>query len=625
MIFSFSLPQQLLFFLTAAIVLFLPGLAWILWSYHNGRDWVERIADALGLSIALAAILGMLFFFAGLKFFWWILLILYLACFLAVLAAFLKKQVRIRLRDGWVLAGLLLVLAAMIIWRFYQARTLVFPAWVDSVHHVLVVQKILDAAGLPSTLAPELPIKLTYHYGFHIITAVWSAISGLQPVDAVLWLGQVLNALIALGIYRVAKQAWKDDRIAILAALLVAFVFNMPAYYLTWGRYTLITGLLCLLPAMAASIEVLQNHFRWELFIRLAVFTCGLALVHYMALLFLGLFVGCLIVEKLIKAAWTRKKPDPSERTARLIVLAAACMLGILGALPWLFRMLTDQGASAGLAVNLPQWSDFKNSLQYILYLLGPNFNYWIYALAMIGLMYACFRKKSSGLALWGFLLIALSLPWGLKLGPFRPDHMAIILFIPGSWFLAYGLVNLGDDLLGRFGKFLPNLTVALLAVGLLAWGAWHTRSILNSVTILADQGDRQAVEWLAANTPADARFFANTTGWQYATFRGVDGGYWITSMTGRFSLALPSLYAYGNGQQKADWKAWMSAASKIDACDEDFWALVQAADLDFIYLHDGKGALQPEALVNCPGVTPAYNQNHVWIYLIDRPAGAQK
>ena len=53
---------------------------------------------------------------------------------------------------------------------------------------------------------------------------------------------------------------------AALAALLVGFVFQMPAYYLTWGRFTLLTGLVVLGPAMAAALDVFKGPDRRDAF-----------------------------------------------------------------------------------------------------------------------------------------------------------------------------------------------------------------------------------------------------------------------------------------------------------------------------------------------------------------------
>ena len=50
-----------------------------------------------------------------------------------------------------------------------------------------------------------------------------------------------------------AKAAWGDVTRAALAGLFTAFAFHMPAYYLTWGRYPLLAGLLVLPLAMAAA------------------------------------------------------------------------------------------------------------------------------------------------------------------------------------------------------------------------------------------------------------------------------------------------------------------------------------------------------------------------------------
>ncbi len=616
MIFSFSLIQTVLFCVATFIVLFFPGLVWIAWSYHDGRDWIERIADSLGLSISFVAITGMVFFFFGFQFSWLFIFICYAICLLFLIAAFLKKHVRIRKSDFLLLIGLVIVLGGMIFWRFYQARTLAFPAWVDSVHHVLIVQKILDTKGIPATLAPELPIQFTYHFGFHIITALWSAITDLKPVDSVLWLGQVLNAMIALGIYRVAKQYWKDTRIAIFAAFLVAFAFQMPGYYLTWGRYTLITGLLVMLPAIGTSIEIVNYHFRWEVFFRLIIFTTGLAMIHYMALLFFGMFVGCLVLAKSFTLLW--QKVDSRKTDAKRIMnLCLGSLLGIVISLPWLLRMLNDQISIAAVNISIPNWNDFKNSMQYIWYLLGPKHNYWLFGISFLGLFFAWFQKKDRSLVLWATLMVLLSVPWGLKLGPFRPDHMAIVLFIPASWLFANGWINFIDRLFSRMKKKFSSLMILATAIPMLIWGGWQTRNILNSVTILADQSDRLAMEWIEKNVPQDARFFANTTTWQFNTYRGVDGGYWITPMLKRFSLAMPSLYAFGKTEQKEEWKKWVSEASSINTCDNAFNKLVKSAKLDYIYLHERKGSLQPEALENCKNVVPVYIYEGVWIYQI--------
>ena len=73
----------------AALVLLLPGAVWELWLPRTGtvlRDFIEGIADAIGLSVALTAIAGMIFFFTGGQFSGLLVFILFSVSFVAVAA-----------------------------------------------------------------------------------------------------------------------------------------------------------------------------------------------------------------------------------------------------------------------------------------------------------------------------------------------------------------------------------------------------------------------------------------------------------------------------------------------------------------------------------------------------------
>ncbi|HVN53369.1 MAG TPA: hypothetical protein VMT46_03485 [Anaerolineaceae bacterium] len=230
--------------IAAALISFLPGLAWLVWQPDDGEDSGERLAGAVGLSISLVAILALAFFVLHISLSAAALIILFVLAGLAGLAGILRNR-----RSGWNGRGWLLALAAFAVltaWRLYQARTLVLPAWVDSLHHVLIVRKMLEAGGLPATLDPYLPVPFYYHYGFHAIAAVFAFFSRFSPDQAVLVFGQALNAAVCLSVYRLGKALWQDAYRAAAAAALVGFFTTMPAYYLTWGRYTLLTGLILL-------------------------------------------------------------------------------------------------------------------------------------------------------------------------------------------------------------------------------------------------------------------------------------------------------------------------------------------------------------------------------------------
>ena len=128
-----------------------------------------------------------------------------------------------------------------------------------------------------------MPVPFYYHYAFHALAAVFSFISRLSPPDAVLYLGQVLNAAIAMAVYRLGKALWGDWRRAVLSAILVAFVTQMPAYYVTWGRYTLLTGMLLLPLAMASALDIVNKGVQKSRLFTLGLLTAGILLSHYFA------------------------------------------------------------------------------------------------------------------------------------------------------------------------------------------------------------------------------------------------------------------------------------------------------------------------------------------------------
>lgn len=614
MIFSFSLSDHLLFTGVTILVLLVPGLAWLISFKKDDRDLAERLADALGISVSLLALLSMVFFFMKIE-----LLSFFLVVLFGFLAGYLIRQVYAKKRMGrndCIQGGLtLLVLGLVVLFRFYQAKDLVFPAWVDSVHHVLIIQKILDYGGLPSSLNPELDVPFYYHYGFHLVSAVFTWISKAPLVGGVIWLGQVINGLVIAGVYRFGKSVTGSWRAALAAALLTGFAFQMPAYYLTWGRYTLLAGLLIMLPAMAVSYELVYQKFTRERFWRLVVLSAGLALAHYLSLFYFGIYLLTILAVRLAQSARMADKADGKMTRMLIVKIIAAAGIGVGLASPWFLRMLLQTKSAMNIQLVLPTEGN-QNAWRYFLRLLGPEHNYVLMGLAVLILLILLIKGKMAGFSAWAVTLAMLSVPWGLHFGPFRSDHHAIILFIPAAILIGYGSNWLYERNLIKVRTGWIGFIVLLLVV-LLAWGALNTKEIINPTTILADQADADALAWIEENTPQNARFLSNTAHWQFGAYRGVNGGYWILPLTRRFSTAMPGLYSYGENRDVEEWLNWMERAAVVHACDDGFWSLVKDAQLTHVYLREGKGALQPDAMVDCPNVEMIYSGNGVWLYQI--------
>jgi hypothetical protein len=603
----------------AFAALLLPGLAWWAWLGERREDPLVSLAKIVGVGMSVIILLAGGGFILGVEFSRLTIILLLVIFALLALDGLLRRGVRLQRRyRPYVLVGLFL-LGMAIAWRLYQARDLLLPAWVDSQHHYLIVRVILEEGGLPHDLSPYLPVPFYYHYGFHALAALFTALSGLPIGDAMLLLGQVLNAAIGLSTYALGKTLWRNWRPALAAALLVSFATRMPAYYLSWGRYTLTVGMILLPLAMGLALEICRGKVRWGSTLTLALLTAGILLSHYFAALLLAVFLVLLVLVHLVQGR--RRLPQAFMQVSWLINSALA---GLLMAAPWLWRVAHYSASRPGIDSNLPESLEMVitgGGGNYVWQLLGPASNHWLLLPAGLGLVIALILQRRVSFALWSLALAALALPWGLALRPFRPDHFAIVLFTPitllGGWLLWLAARWVGGRLKRRW------VTAALLGfmvTGWIAWGFPKLRNIVNPVTVMVTAADIDALDWVAENTPEDARFFINTAHWQGGVYRGVDGGGWLLPYTGRWALVPTVFYGFSpDAAYIVELRDWGQAASQVSTCSEDFWRLVEEAELDWVYLRTGVGSLQPGGLAGCEGIAEAYRNEEVFIFSVKK------
>lgn len=618
---SLNLPVNQL--LAALAVLVLPGAVWLAWT-RRGSPFSVWLADAVGLSVSFYALAWLLSYFF--KFNFSLYTLRWIVVFQLTLLIFGWVYQLIRYKFHWNLKyvllalGTLVFLAAAVTWRLFQAKTLIFPAWVDSVHHALIIRVFQEQGHLVGTLKPYLNVPFAYHYSFHALTSMVATFTGLNAGDSMLWFGQVLNALIGLSVYRLGLALWGDWRRSLLAALAVTFALHLPAYYLTWGRYTLTIGMVMLPLAMAALIENLRapSLARW---VELLVLTAGLALSHLTALLLFGIFA----LTSLLTQAF--RKP-PADETAdaprwRKWIPIAAASLAMLNGLavvsPWLYRMWGVNAPQAEISAVAFADPGQVNYWLYIWQLLGPDSSYFWLALAAIGLVWAFIRRDSWPLALWALVIALIMNPWGIRLNPFRPDHMAIILFLPVSLFAADLLVRLLDHApVMRKPALIWAARIVLVAVtaaGLLR-GTWDNRDVINPATVLADEKDRAVLDWVSQNTYANSKFLINTSFWLGSSYRGVDGGYWLEPYTGRRTVLPPVFYVF-DLQEAEQINRWAKSLTPADASNTALEQVLDESQPDYLYIRLGKGSLQPTDLDGSPRLLSIYRQHDVVIYQV--------
>ncbi|OGO29731.1 MAG: hypothetical protein A2Z16_08640 [Chloroflexi bacterium RBG_16_54_18] len=627
-----------------------------------GLDWGERVAFSLGLSLSLISVTIVWTTAFGLKLtpaLAWIVmvaLVLLLIWLQRRWLLHLGSQVIDRLsksnqlksteananpgKPDWTAPALgsIFLLAAGV--RLAMVRDLAAPAWVDSVHHALIIRQVLELGMLPQNYLPYMESQYaTYHSGFHAASSFFLWLSNMPLPAGLLLFSQVLNGLCIFPVYLFTTTITRSRLAGVLAALLAGFFTPMPAYYASWGRFTQLAGLLILPVCLAFFVRLTEwlehSHpgspariFRrpalTEL-ILLGISLAGLALTHYRVLAFLICLLVAHMAVKWVGAA--RRKQLGMTAAVHLSVLSASICLAIFFSLPWwpaVIRSLFFPRAAlviSSLGKRTKVFDDF--AWGYLNTALGKQ----AMALAALGWILALLRRRSFPITLltWVCLMFLLANPGALGLPGLRilnNTSVEIILFMP---FALLGGYLLSEIILFADSRLSRTLTwifrPALLAAGILAAfiGARTLMPILNQGTFLIRQADLEALQWVEDNLPAGETVVINSFLWGYNKLAGSDGGYWIVPLAGMQSLPPPVLHSLSNPleiQRQVDSlarEAYDYSGNPVSL--RDFMA---ANQLRYIFIGARGGALSPKALVDSQLFTPLYHKDGDWVLVIN-------
>ena len=552
----------------------LPGLALLRFLQPRGLQLGSVATLSLGLvgSIALAPLLLLLSQIVGLR--WNSLTVAsYLLLSLLILlwpagravrswpawrerAATVRHQIWM-VEDRAAAGALALITIAALMVRLYAVRDLVTGQLGDAYQHTLIAQLIVDHGGLFTSWQPYAPLSsFTYHFGFHAQAAMVHWLTGIPVIQSVLITGQILNTaaipLAFLLVIVLRGSPWAG----VWAALMVAFVSALPAFYVSWGRYTQLTGQLILVGVVAAWIN-LADQPNWRAAALAALMTAAMLLTHYLVTVSAALFVFSYLVAQFLA------ERAPGRAVQRIGWAVATCLVALLLAAPWLLNVLN------GYLVRIAQTYFTPSQVPILPSLLNltaatsdtPPFTrgYMLFG-ALVGLGIAAWRRDwRMGVPLaWSLGLGLLVVPYVVGLpGSGMIDSLTALsaLYLPIPTLFGYALAS-GQNWLvrqseqrGIHGRWVTGGTLALM-LGIVVWGSGWQAQIVDLRYRLVTAADLRAMAWIRQSTPTDARFVVNgVPAYSGTLVAGTDAGWWLPMLAYRQSILPPLTF----GSEVAD------------------------------------------------------------------------
>jgi len=606
----------------------------------------SRLALASTISVALPPLLLLLTApLGGL----WQPLTLWLYLLFSAAVVFAPARSASPLRPVWPRVGLtpsdtvlLIVAAAALLVRLYVVRDLPTGLFGDSYHHTMIAQLLVDNGGLFQSWLPYAPLTtMTYHFGLHANVAFVHWLTGMPVTTALLITGQVLNALVVLGLAalvtalaqfapRLRAAAW----VGVWAVLLAGFVTTIPMHFVVWGRYTQLAGQIVLLAAVCIWL-VLAHHSQqllhappahswrdwlrlvlagWRVMLLAAILSAAMVLTHYRV----TVFTAAMIVSSLVAVVLV-------ARSVQLgLVLAAQAMLVGGGALllvaAWLHNLfqkgylLRNTQAFVAGQVGLDRLEQTA-SIPAIEPLYLPRL---LLALAVLGLLIALWQRVWPVvlLAVWALLIVLSMVPRAVGLpGTGAIDGLTAFgtLFIALVPLAAYALVQVHCGVTqastGRWPTApVPRISTGIAAAALgavLLGGLPHQAQIIPRGIAtygnaqIVTPADMQAMAWIATNTAPESRFLVNSfPAYGGTMLAGSDAGWWLPLLAHRASTLPPITY----GSEAADSPDFLQRVNAlavalrgkpltdttpllIDATTPEALATLRAAGVSHVYI----------------------------------------
>jgi len=549
----------------------------------------------------------------------------------------------------------LIVMGFVILTRFWPIRNLDAPMWGDSYHHTMISQLLVDNGGLFLYWQPYAELNtFSYHFGFHSIVSIFHSMTGIDVVQATLWIGQLFNILAISALYPLALLIGKNKWAGVIAVLIAGMLSPMPMYYVNWGRYTQLAGQVILPAAIIiiwSNLESPKNDWKWNGLIWLVI--AGLALTHYRVLIFIPLFYLAFLLLQF-------RQMNVLSILSRSLLHASGALILIL---PWIVQVLEGKlpiifGQQISTSVvQISQAAREANTIGDISFYLPMTL--WI--LMLVSIVWGIWQrnKRSNIFSLWWLLILLAANPNWLRLpgtGVMTNFAIFIAAYFPasiligsaaGSFLSRIGVGKINNLLDNKTShqanknlrKLIQNLLLPIILV-VLVFGSsiGSIRARLNNVQpashALVTRSDVRATKWIDEKLPSDAKFLVNSFfAYGNSLVVGADAGWWLPLLANRENSQPPITY----GSERGPTADYVTRTNKLvsdiqtkGVSHPDVVAELQERNYTHIYIGQQQGQvnassppmLNPKELLNDQNFNLLYHQDRVWIFEINTSDG---
>ncbi len=508
--------------------------------------------------------------------------------------------------------ALIIILLLGLITRVEPVKDIYAPPFADPAVESTIAKLIVDNGKIPETWQPFLDMDLNRQAGFPSVIAWLNILLGVSIPTLVLYVTNIVQALIPLGIYSLVLRLTKNNTQSLTAAL-IALLAAFPAFTFVAGFNPGVLVYLLIITALSLSLSVMDKKPPGG-FLMLCTVFAGSMLVHPgFAPIFLVLFVPFLGYCRLAK-----KYPIKSD-----LVVLSALFVGITFSLPYFLHSIGDDYTSqlaadqwklqahymnpesrlSPLIVFEPFFFLFNNLDQRWGYYLEKmpildvltNYKFGLVFVAIfISSMYTIIKNKSKMgyLAVsWFLIFILLSYVQGYLAVKFPfwqyiyPTKIKFLLVLPVAFMLSFAFSNLAGL---RIRNSSDTLKIPLLFLLLLVTVPFGLDNIYANMKAIAQTtpmtgSELSVIEWIGSNTPENATILNFVTDMEPGSFIG-DAGQWIPVIAGR-KVVFPATTVTDFNSELENRKIIMDHVVKDDVDSEYFISLLKKYGVDYVFV----------------------------------------